>query len=83
MAHADLPGRRRHYYEVAIDAGGGVVYTGKGATEAAARTKARALARKRGGFSASAVRAFAELEVKSLVGPKARTFAGNIRAPND
>lgn len=83
MAHVDLPSRRRHYYEVTIDAGGGVVYTGKGPTEAAARTKAKALARNRGGFSVSAVNGMTELDVKSLVGPKTRTFDGNSRVPND
>lgn len=75
------PERRRHYFEVALDAGGGVIFTGKGPTEAAARVAAKKLAKKRGGLSASAVNALAELEVKSLVGPKPRTFTGNTSTP--
>lgn len=77
----DLPNKRRHYYEVTLDAGNGVIYTGKGATETAARTAAKGLARKRGGFSTSTIKAMPELELKSLVGPKGRTFTSNARTP--
>ena len=71
---------RQHYYEVTLNAGDGIVYTGKGPTEAAARAAAKALTKKRG-LSRSATNAMPELKVKSLVGPKARTFTGNTRAP--
>lgn len=76
----DLPNKRRHYYEVTLDAGNGVIYTGKGPTEAAARTAAKKLAKKRG-LTASKANAMSELEVKSLVGPKGRTFTSNARTP--
>ncbi len=64
---------RHSYYEVALDAGGGVLYTGKGPTEKAARASAKKLAKKRG-RKVSEVNAMTELPVKSLTGPKARTF---------
>lgn len=73
--------KRQHYFEVTLDAGNGVVYTGKGPTEAAARAKAKSLAKKRGDLSASTVNAMTELEVRSLVGPHPRTFKGNTEHP--
>lgn len=81
MPHTDLSPRQRHFYEVRLEAGGGVIYTGKGPTVKAARAKARALAKSRGGLSASVVNAMTEHEPRSLIGPKPRTFKGNTRLP--
>lgn len=83
MPRTNLPSRQRHFYEVQLDAGGGVVYTGKGSTKAAALAAARGLAQRRGGFTTPQANALTQLGggARSLIGPKPRTFAGNKRIP--
>ena len=73
-------GNRKHFYEVSLTDASGNLWTGKGAAEGAARAAAKNLAKTRGGFTQQQVDGFAE-EVRSLVGPHPRTFAGNDDIP--